>query len=227
MKMNLMRATLMCSVAGVIAATLTPATLPAEEDAAGPASSIDVLWQQTSAPLVSTNVQKRLDAANKLIVPRRELIKNLMEIINSTNSMEVKVPVAVVLGRYHATQVIPFLVTNLEWEAHLPSNWRKYEGSYGMVYDYDVSIEIDMSPISSPLFNIGMPAIKPVLDKMLQTDDLETIRLCADICKSIEGKEVTQFRLQGLLNKESDPKKKERIQSALDALKHPKGGIDD
>ena len=64
-----------------------------------------------------------------------------------------------------------------------------------------------------------MPAVPALLDKITQTDDTNIIRKCVSICQAIEGSEVTQFRLRGLLDKETDPKIKARIQSALDALK--------
>jgi hypothetical protein len=39
------------------------------------------------------------------------------------------------------------------------------------------------------------------------------------VCSSVEGPEVSRFRLQMLLEKETDVTRRGRIQAALDALK--------
>ncbi len=68
------------------------------------------------------------------------------------------------------------------------------------------------------LFNIGTPAIPALLDRITQTDDQDLVGRYVTICKRIEGREVTHFRLQGLLEKEKDPQNRKRIESALDIL---------
>ena len=66
---------------------------------------------------------------------------------------------------------------------------------------------------------IGIFAIPALLDKLSQSDNPSVSHDCVFTCIAIEGTAVTQFRLEGLLQKETDSKKKERIQSALEMLK--------
>lgn len=63
-----------------------------------------------------------------------------------------------------------------------------------------------------------MPAIPALLDRIAQTDDPDLVGRYVVICERIEGPEVTQFRLHGLLEKEKDLQNKKRIEAALEIL---------
>jgi len=167
---------------------------------------------QTLESLVSTNRNVRLDVAVKLDKQRSQLVQKLMVIIDGTNSVKVKLDAVVVLGQYRASEAVPLLVRHLEWDD---------AGSHGEPMRPTMTEEdwAEITPVTFALEKIGIPAIPELLDKIAQTDDTNITTKCVSIFQAIEGKEVTQFRLQGLLDKETDPKKKERIQAALDALK--------
>ena len=167
--------------------------------------------------LVCTNHSTLLNATIQLDAERQQRIGSLMSLLSSTNAIESKVGVMVLLGKYRASEAVPSLVSNLEWEANLPVH--AFMATIPTFPQNDESFEIDQEPISGALCNIGIPAVVPLLNKIRETDDAKVIIKCAIICSRIEGSEVTQFRLQELLGKEADHKQKERIQSALDALK--------
>jgi hypothetical protein len=168
---------------------------------------------QALESLVSTNGDMRLQAAVKLDEQRRQLVQKLMAILDSTNSLIMKLDAVVVLGEYRASEAAPVLARHLEWDEIAATN---------NPFTKPIMTEEDWaekSPVIFALQKIGMPAIPALLDKITQTDDAKITFECVTICNAIEGAEETQFRLQGLLNKENDQKKKERIQAALDALK--------
>jgi len=176
--------------------------------------------------LASTNSETRLNAAIQLDEQRRQLIKQLMAILDSTNSDESKMDAAVVLSNYRAYEAVPFLVNHLEWEINMqrvetlhPTRSRGLPPTLRLTTENDEAYATALFPVTSALWKIGLPAIPALLDKITQTDDAGICRICALICGRIESQEVTQFRLQGLLDKETDQKKKDRIQSALDVLK--------
>lgn len=161
--------------------------------------------------IISTNRDTRLRAATELDDQRRQLVKKLIVILNSTNADSVKLEAVVVLGEYRAVEAIPILVQHFEWDDAAPrvgfnSLWIEERDELGY-------------PVDNALVNIGMPAIPALLDKIMETDDVKIAGKCVTICQYIEGLEATRFRLQGLLQKETDTKKKERIQAALDYLK--------
>ncbi len=167
--------------------------------------------------LISTNSATRLSSVIQLDDQRKQLIGELMSILDSTNSDGMKMGAVVVLGKYKASEAVPFLVHHLEWEANMPMH--DFLELTLFTPSNDEPYEINQEPVTGALCNIGMPAISSLLDEITQTDDMKISMKCVIICKRIEDSEVTQFRLQGLLEKEADPKRKERIESALDALK--------
>lgn len=162
--------------------------------------------------LVSTNREERRRAAVELDEQRKQLIAKLIAILNSTNAPEVKVHAVVVLGQYRAAEAVPILVQHFEWDDVL------HGGFYNGFVKLEEMLEKDR-PVSGALMNIGEPAVPALMEKIAQIDDAKVARKCVAICRRIEGLEVTQFRLQNNLNKETDQKKKERIQSAQETLK--------
>jgi hypothetical protein len=200
----------------LLAALILVLPLPKIFSQGTPAGQLPVLGElqeQALKSLISTNRDTRLRAAEQLDNQRKELLDNLIKILDSTDSDNVKSDAVVVIGEYRDEWAVSKLIDHL-----------------GMTNDFSggphlsgfgVSLEEmeESSPVAWAIIKIGLPAIPRLLDKITQTDDEKTIENCAALCKNIEGLEITQFRLHGLLDKETDPKKKDRIQSALDALK--------
>jgi HEAT repeat protein len=165
----------------------------------------------------TTNRDDRFWATWSLHRNREDMVGKLIKILNGSYSDNVKMDAVVVLGDYRASEAIPFLVQYLEWD-----DFPHEKVSKAVIFARipDKVIDALNTPVSAALGKIGMPAIPALLDKIIQTDDIKITEKCVSICQTIEGKEVTQFRLQGLLDKETDQKKKERIQSAMEALKN-------
>jgi HEAT repeat protein len=198
-------------VFGVICALLSNFSHSKETSVESSASSIEP-QQKALASLVSKDLDERVSATAELVDHRAELIDKLMQILNSTNSMEIKSAAAFVLGRYQAKEAVPFLVDHLEWEV------KNDKGSSNQYIGLSEKDEMLGYSMCFPLINIGMPAVKPVLKKLTETDNPDVGRRCLWVCQRIEGSASAQFRLQEMLENESDPNKKARIQSALDTL---------
>lgn len=175
----------------------------------------DVSRDKILESLISTNRDVRLSAAVELDKQRTQLLTRLTAMLDSTNSDQVKVDAAIVLGEYRASEAVPVLVQHLEWD----------EVSHGGFFNGLIrreEFEEKTSPVSSALQKIGMPAVPALLERIAETDATNITIKCITICQNIEGWEVTQFRLNGVLEKESDLTSKVRIQSALRALERLK-----
>jgi HEAT repeat protein len=187
----------------------------------------DVSKEQFLEDISSTNARVRLDAAFQLDHQRTQLISKLMAILDSPIPDERKMDAVVILGEYRASEAIPLLVNHLlEWQTNLFYNRAALgayidgvKGAWTNAAEERVVAGVTQDPVGIALIDIGPRAVPALLDKISQSDDENILGECAHICVEIEGKDVTQFQLQGLLQKETDSKKKERIQSALDILK--------
>ena len=175
-------------------------------------AGLDVSVEKPLEGLVSTNYGEGVGAAVVLDRQRAELVKRLLAVCNSTNSVHVKELAIIVLGQYRASEAVPFLVQHLEWDYSIDMMF------YGGWPRNSAESTAAMSPVGQALVNIGVPAISAVLDKIAETDDPKITESCVRVCRAAEGPEVTRFRLQGRLEKETKQKQKDRFQSALDAL---------
>ena len=185
-----------------------------------------IIWEEQQEKafesLVSTNRDVRFLATWNLGNQRNEVVGKLMAILDGSYSDNIKMDAVAVLGEYKAPEAVPFLVQHLEWDDVPHEFVSKSIYLYSRISDeYLDALDI---PMSAALVKIGMSAIPALLDKITQTDDANITKKCVSICQSIEGQDVTQFRLQGLLDKETDQTKKVRIQSALNALKNLDAG---
>jgi hypothetical protein len=162
--------------------------------------------------LNSTDRGVRLQSAIQLDLQRSLLIQKLIDVLKSTNSADVKAEAVIVLGEYRATEAVPILVKNIEWDDLMRIN---SPPSGHMVRE---DMEELTGPVSGALLKIGSPAVQVLVDRIAETDDTNVAAKCVRICYSIEGLEIVQFRLQSLLAKQTDQKRKGRIQSALEVL---------
>jgi HEAT repeat protein len=167
--------------------------------------------------LISTNKETRFSAATQLENERKKIVDNLMGILASTNSNDVKMAAVFTLGEYRAAAAVPFMVDHLEWDrTNTLYPDRSIIASQSVSAD---NFEYVMEPVSSALHKIGAPAVPALLEKITQTDNNDLMFMCVEVCRSIEGHDVTQYRFQSILDKTNDPQKKERVQAALAILK--------
>jgi hypothetical protein len=194
---------------------MCPQTMRSQDSSSGLASVQLKSEEKALAELVATN-SSRGSVASILYYQRKALVATLMTTLDSTNSDEVKMRAVVALGEYQASEVVPFAVAHLDWDDKFLM--QPVGGGNQLLH----SVGAEGMPMVSALTEIGMPAIPEVLKRIANTEKPteNTIRRCVLVCVTIEGGDVTRFRLQGLLEKATDQKQKDRIQSALDALKH-------
>jgi hypothetical protein len=181
-------------------------------------TNADLPQDKAVESLVSSNRGERLSGVRALYDQRRQLVKKLIGILDSTNSAAIKVDTVIVLGEYRASEAVPTLISHFDWD----------DVVHGAIFtSVTTTEEVDemVMPVSVALSKIGLPAIPRLLEKISETDDTNIVKKCVWTCASIEGVEATQIRLLDLLERQTDKNGKAGIQSALDALvelKHPK-----
>ena len=181
----------------------------AADASAVPNSKSQISQDKVMASLLSeTDRVERLIALRTLMENRTNYVRKLMAVLEGDGSDDFKVSIAIVLGEYRAVECIPFLMQHLEPDHRYPRMMVN-----GRLPPPDLVTYKE--PMRAALEKIGAPAIPPLMGKITQTDNAQLMEKCLSICNAIEGAEVTQFRLQRLSEKETDPKKKERLQSAL------------
>ena len=173
--------------------------------------------------LVSTNSYSRLSAVKELGAQRGQMIKDLMAILNSTNSDEVKMDAVVVLGEYRAVEAIPFLMDHLDRETNVFLSAANILGT--QVMNVWGNNEFEVEPVSGALCQIGLPAIRALLSRIEETDDAKIARKCVQICDNIEGPEMTKIRLEDLLKMNDEKRKRARIESALADVREMEANI--
>ncbi|MGD1085514.1 MAG: hypothetical protein ABSA47_12310 [Verrucomicrobiota bacterium] len=165
--------------------------------------------------LVSTNRSERLNAVRALNTPRVQLAARLMAILNSTNSDAVKVDAVIVAGQEHIDQAIPWLVRHFNLDDVYPRQM-SYMGSLRGIGE----ALLESESVSGALWKIGLPAIPALLDRIAETDETNITAKCVLVCYRIEGRDLTQFRLQQFADLATDQKTRDRIQSAIGILKN-------
>ena len=185
--------------------------------------------------IVSTNARVRFDAAMQLEGQKKQLLYNLPVLLKSPIPDDQKMGAVAILGENRFTPAIPYLVNHLEWQINL-TNPAALAAWYGNLYapwtsltirsghQRELSDLICTSPVTGSLARIGLDDIPALLDRISQLDDERIILVCDNRCILFEGDgnvaaEVTQLRLQDRFQKETDPKKKARFQTALDLLR--------
>ncbi len=132
--------------------------------------------------LVSTNRSTRLAAAVELDDQRRRLVQKLMAILDGTNSDKVKVAAVIVLGEYRASEAAPLLAQHWEWD-------EVTRGGFMNARISQEELEELGFPVTEALKKIGAPAIRALLDRIMNTEDTSTAARCISVCQSIEGPE--------------------------------------
>ena len=192
---------------------MVPRILVAED--ASPSQPVDAKNADTNIieRLLSRERSARLGAAAELDSQRTHLVEKLISVLESTNSDAIKIDAVIVLGEYRATKAVPVLLRNLQLEP----NAKKLVSVNSS--DPSEALEEVSLPVTTALTKIGVPAVPSLLDRIVEMDDTNLTRKCLAVCVSIEGEEVTQFRLKELMEMVSDQKEKARVQYALETLK--------
>jgi hypothetical protein len=147
-------------------------------------------------------------AVSALERERTQLANQLLGILNGTNSNGAKVDAVIVLGRYRITEAVPSLMQHLELDDinPRPSGWQ----------NRGPGIEtFEATPVSDALWRIGTASIPFLLDKLAESEDTNVISKCVRVCYRIEGRTMTQVRLQQLKDLATDQKMKARLEFAI------------
>jgi hypothetical protein len=129
----------------------------------------------------------------------------LIDLLKSTTALnDTKCVAAYLLGRERMVEGIDALVAQITLR-HPPNLT-------------DAEALLDEYPSVDALAQIGTPCIPKMLQLIGTTDDIKKRELSLRIIRVVEGKDVTQYVLTQAVGKETDAKKKDRLQAALKLL---------
>jgi hypothetical protein len=179
------------------------------------ASQIDTLQ------ILATNTDNIVmeNAAYTLANDRQAVISQTMYLLTAAgSSSDRKGNAAIVLGEYRAKEAAAFLAMHF---AELDAS-NTARGFYVSGSTMGISGEDRHNRAAAALKKIGVASIPPLLSRVADSDDAELTRKCLTICTAIEEPEIIGFRVQRLIEKETDSKRKARLEAALQTLKKPK-----
>jgi len=178
-----------------------------------PSQAQEPLSHETAlASLGSTNRDVRVSAVDAFRVERTRMATRLLDIINGTNSDAAKVDAVIVVGQNRLIEAVPSLVKHLELDDVYP----RLGGGDSFT---PRALSLESGPrVSDALMRIGEPAIPSLLDRIAESDDTNAIARCVQVCYRIEGRDMTQLRLQLLKSLATDQQMRGRIGSAITFL---------
>ena len=175
--------------------------------------------------LLSNDVNVIEKAKNELITTRKDLIERLIKIVNQKENRikrEASVRAAIiVLGEMRAVEAIELLVDNIGFPyvrepyseprpGPLAGSGTIGRGLSGIQKTY---------PGVGALIKIGEPCLRHVIDKLSSTGGVSEQQACLGVLVGLRQRDFVVDMLKEAANKETDTKKKDRLQSSLDLLK--------
>jgi len=166
----------------------------------------------------SKEVKDRETAREILFNERKDTIDFLISVVNSPikegedfNNFYTSRNIAMsLLGTFRAKEAVQALT---QWLVPKP----------GQVMSADETSLY--TPAGQALVEIGLPSVRPVIERLKQREDLYGYLFyyeCIKVLVSIKGVPETEHLLESAIAKETDADKKENLQIALDFMKEPK-----
>lgn len=156
--------------------------------------------------MTSENYVDREQAARAILQSRRETIRELEEIVRTFISDEgrkgtVKTAV-VLLGKLRSVESVPLLAENLTLYVFYKD--RKSTQS-----------PEDAFPCVGALIEIGKPAIPEMLRNIQTSNDKKVRELSTRVIRYVEGPEIGRIVIEKAIEKQTDSRKKARLEAAL------------
>jgi len=174
--------------------------------------------------LLSKESEEIYEAQNELIRARKDLIARLINIVDEkenrlTRRASVRATIFI-LGEMRAVEAVQVLVGHI---------------GFPYVYEYTAgeSIPVDADggtlwrgikgiqktyPAVKALIKIGEPSLDDVINKLSSTDHLTEQKACLGVLVGLRQRDSVIEMLKDAIKKETDTKKKDRLQRGLDLL---------
>jgi hypothetical protein len=175
--------------------------------------------------LLSNDVNVIEEAKDELIATRRNLIEGLIKIVNQKENRikrEASVRAAIiVLGEMRAVEAVELLVDNIGFP-YVMEPWSEPRpgppagmGTIGL----GLSRIQKTYPAVGALVKIGEPCLNAVINKIASTENVNEQKACLGVLINLKPRNSVICMLEDAANKETDTKKKDRLQHSLDMLK--------
>jgi len=172
--------------------------------------------------LLSKDGQEIYAARNELLAAKKDLIAKLIDIIKEKENLlnnQPSVRAAIfILGEMRAVEAIDVLVDQIGFP-------RIYEGEAGIVgleggtmFHRGLKNIGKVYPAAGALIKIGEPCLDAVVTKLASTVGIFEPKACLGVLVGLRGRDSTAEMLKAAIERETDAKKKERLESSLDML---------
>ena len=149
--------------------------------------------------------------ADRMLTDRKTTIQHLESIVTATINDPAKAKTTqaamLLLGKLHADEAAPLLVAHLTYAMPHPSS------SGAAIHEGLVE---DVRPQMVALNDIGLPALPPLLERQMNTDDPEVDNLTYSVLVGMLGSRVALAYVQDAADHQTDPAKR-RLLAALAA----------
>ncbi len=173
--------------------------------------------------LLSKDGQEINEVQNELLTARKDLIARLINIVDEkenrlTRRASVRATIFI-LGEMRAVEAVQVLVDHI---------------GFPQVYEYTgESIPVDAEggmlhrgikgfqktyPAVKALIKIGEPCLSDLISKLSSTDHMTEEKACLGVLVSLRQRDSVIEMLKDAIKKETDTKKKDRLQRGLDLL---------
>lgn len=183
--------------------------------------------KETSAlkRLLSNDFNEIKEAQDEIVTSRKNLISGLINIVEQKENRikkESSVRAAIfILGEMRAVEAVQVLVGHIGFP-HVTEQWREPTpgppAGMGTIRSGLSGIQ-KTYPAVGALIKIGEPCLGHVIDKLSSTDNISEQKACLGVLVGLRQRDSVIHMLKDAINKETDTKKKDRLQSSLDLLK--------
>ena len=158
------------------------------------------------AGMTSENYIEREQAAREILQSRRETIEELEKIvrrfIKDENRKGTAKTAIVLLGKLRSVECVPLLAENLALYVFYKDRKRTQ------------SLE-DAFPCVGALIEIGKPAVSPMIKNLETSEDEKVRELSARVIRYVEGPEIGRIVIEKAIEKQTDSRKKAKLEAAL------------
>ena len=182
--------------------------------------------KETSAlkRLLSNDFNEIKEAQDEIVTSRKNLISGLINIIEQKENRmkkETSVRAAIfILGEMRAVEAVQVLVGHIGFP-HV----YEYTGEFIPVVAEGGMLQKGLKrigkvyPAADALIKIGEPCQGHIIDKLSSADSVSEQKACLGVLIGLKTRDSVIHMLKDAINKETDTKKKNRLQSSLDLLK--------
>jgi hypothetical protein len=172
--------------------------------------------------LLSEETAEIAEATEELIETRKQLIRQLIELIENEQNRQLRHPCVrsaiYILGEMRALEAIDVLVEHIRYPEGIVVDGLIIDVGPALLRGGGVSGIERICPAVPALIKIGHPCLGKVMTKLYSTEPSYEVDGCLAVLIGLRGIQAVKGDLNTRLDKETDQKKRERLETAIKRL---------